>query len=468
MNTSKVLSIIALYVMPVFSYAQAPDTLWTRTYGYPNGIEECWEGIGTPDGGLVMAGSLTDSTLLNRIYAVRINSDGDTIWTRTYAYNCAGLAICMTPDNGFILAGVDITIDAFAYIVKIDSTGNEVWSHVYDTWGDGSFRSCRPAGNDGYILAGYAYTGDILLVRINSSGDTLWSRTYGGDQADRAWSVKQTSDDGFIVAGWTESYGNGMADFYIIKTDQNGDSIWTRSYGGQGNEEAREILETPEGDYVFCGKRSDLYNDPDYYLMKIDSQGDSLWARYYSDQFSRYHGVIHSLSVSANGGYALIGYNGRSDILVVKTDNDGDSLWAINFMDDPVVKFKSRSIIQSQDGSYFLCGYYQDIWVAKLAAENTGTEEEIAGLPGNISLCQNYPNPFNSSTAISFSLPEPENITLAIYDLLGRKITVLAKGYFGAGSHKITFNAENLTSGVYFYDLNAGSIKQTKTMILLK
>ncbi|UCC79266.1 MAG: T9SS type A sorting domain-containing protein [Candidatus Zixiibacteriota bacterium] len=467
-KTGLILSVIYLIVLQSVAYAQAPDTLWTKTYGYPDGIDECWEAVATPDDGLAIVGSSTQLGNLIRLYVVRINSDGDTLWTRTYADYSEGRAICMTSDLGFILSGVIITYDALAYIIKIDSLGNEVWSRVYETWGDGAFRSCQAVGNDGYVLAGYAYTGEMLLVRIDSAGDTLWSRVYGGPQPDRAWSAKPTSDGGFIVAGWTESFGNGLSDFYIIKTDQNGDSLWARTFGGQWNEEARDIIETGDGGFLFCGKRSINYNDPDYYLMKIDSQGDSLWAHYYRDWFPEYHGVIHSLSPTLNGGYGLIGYNVRSDIIVLKTNNNGDSLWAISFIDDPSVRFKSRSIIQSQDGSYFLCGYYQDIWVVKLAPDITGIEDEIVILPDQITLHQNYPNPFNANTTISFTLSDPQNVVLSIYDLLGRKVSVLADGYYDPGIHNITFDAGDLTSGIYFYNLKVKDISETKSMILLK
>jgi hypothetical protein len=467
-KTGFVISVVYLIVLQSVAFAQAPDTLWTRTYGYADGIDECWEAIATPDDGLAIVGSSTQPGDLIKLYVVRINSGGDTLWTRTFADNSAGRAICMTLDNGFIVAGVIITNDAYAYIVKIDSLGNEFWSRVYETWGDGAFRSCKPVGNDGYVLAGYAYTGEMLLVRIDSAGDTLWSRVYGGTEPDRAWSAKPTSDGGFIVAGWSESFGNGMADFYIIKTAQNGDSLWARTYGGQWNEEARDIVETSDGGFLFCGKRSIDYNDPDYYLMKVDSQGDSVWAHYYRDWFPGFHGLIHSLSPTLNGGYGLIGYNVRSDIIVLKTNNDGDSLWAISFIDDPVIRFKSRSIIQSQDGSYFLCGYYQDIWVVKLAPDVTGIEDEIAILPDRITLHQNYPNPFNARTAISFSIPESRYVNLSVYDLLGRRVENLLNGLINAGTHQVVFNADDYASGLYFYRLETGSYSDTRMMVLLK
>lgn len=83
-------------------------------------------------------------------------------------------------------------------------------------------------------------------------------------------------------------------------------------------------------------------------------------------------------------------------------------------------------------------------------------------------LSQNYPNPFNPSTVIIYQLPTAGNVKLKVYDLLGREVANLVEEYKLAGSHEIEFNAGNLTSGVYFYRLQAGSFVETKKLVLLK
>jgi hypothetical protein len=351
--------------------------------------------------------------------------------------------------------------------MKIDSSGNEIWSNIHEDWGAAILRSCQPVGNDGYILSGFTYADDALLARINNSGDTLWSRIYGGSEADKFWSARPTSDGGFIVAGWTESFGNGGSDFYILKTDQNGDSIWTRTYGGQyRNEEAREIMETPDGGFVFSGKSAVSYDSYLYYFMKISSQGDSLWS--FTDSAYVWPGILHSFTPAASGGYAAIGY-ALNTIDVFRISHVGGLYWSTSFLDDSVVVGYARSIIQSEDNGFFLCGNNgSDIWVAKLAPDIVGVEDDIVSLPKDITLHQNYPNPFNASTTISFELPEQRDVNLTIYDLLGRKITVLLDEPMNAGTHQAVFNADDYSSGVYLYNLKTGDINETRSMILLK
>lgn len=89
-------------------------------------------------------------------------------------------------------------------------------------------------------------------------------------------------------------------------------------------------------------------------------------------------------------------------------------------------------------------------------------------LPEDYYLLKNYPNPFNVQTIIEFNLPEEADVELAIYDLLGREIAVLARGLMQAGTHQVAFNAGALSSGVYFYSLRTADIYEVKRMILLK
>ncbi len=97
-----------------------------------------------------------------------------------------------------------------------------------------------------------------------------------------------------------------------------------------------------------------------------------------------------------------------------------------------------------------------------------GVESDDKDLPQNINLSQNYPNPFNPSTIINFKLPLKSFVSLKVYDVLGREIKTLISGERKSGIYNIAFRAEELSSGIYFYKLEAGDFIQTKKMILLK
>jgi len=384
----------------------------------------------------------------------------------------------MSPDNGFVMAGyINENPNEFPFIMKFDSSGNSIWSNNYYPSGNATLRSIKPVGTDGYILTGFKvnniYPDDedsVLIFRIDSDGDYLWSRVYGGNNDERAWSVEPTSDGGFVVVGWTGSFGNGASDFYIIKTDADGDSVWTRTFGSEWSDEGRDILETADGGYVFAGKRAIGQSQAQHHLMKINSQGDSIWAHSYFDNGA--YTITHSITHTSDGGYALIGYCPYNPttryIYIIKTDAEGDSLWSKRFINQPL-NYYARVIIQSQDGSYFLCGNnLEDIWVVKLAPEITNIGNGNNLHPNIFTLFQNYPNPFNATTTISYSLPDRSEISISIYNLLGQRVETLFEGVQNAGEQTLTWDASHFPSGIYFARLETVERTMNIKMVLLK
>jgi len=108
------------------------------------------------------------------------------------------------------------------------------------------------------------------------------------------------------------------------------------------------------------------------------------------------------------------------------------------------------------------------VWSLTVAGLITAVNRKAREIPNRFSLSQNYPNPFNPLTVISYQLPVNTLVTLKVYDILGRLVTTLVEGRQTAGTHSVTFNASNLSSGVYFYRLTAGSYVLTKKLMLLK
>jgi len=99
---------------------------------------------------------------------------------------------------------------------------------------------------------------------------------------------------------------------------------------------------------------------------------------------------------------------------------------------------------------------------------STKVKSTINPVPTSFALNQNFPNPFNPSTQISFQLPSDSRMTLKVYDVLGREVATLIDGYQTAGVHQVQFNAQNLSSGIYFYRLSASGQDFVKKMLLLK
>jgi hypothetical protein len=470
MKKTFLILIAVLFILPVYSYAQAPDTLWAKHYGF-SAYDEAWQIKKTIDGGFIVVGYTNND---GDIYLLKTDEFGDTLWTRMLGNTPVDIGRSIEPleDGGYILTGYS---DGDIVLIKTDSWGNILWDSYLDTgWG----RAVRTTTDGGFIVAGYSSVIDsseqIYIAKTDSGGSLIWSKTYGGNEPEMAWDVLETPDGGFAVLGWTESYGYGMADIYLLKIDSGGDTLWTRTYGNIGNDEGRSIIVKDDGGFVIAGKLSrDTYNY-DISVINTDSAGNIIWSASFIQNDRT---VANSIFPASNGGFVLTGTKIDANYLfssfVMKVNDNGDSLWT-RVIEDPEQNLYCRSIVQADDGGYVAAGYHQvpgranDVFLVKLAPDIVGTYDEIVSLPEHITLHRNYPNPFNANTTISFTLPEPGNISLSIYDLLGRKIAIMADGDFNAGVYDVNFDASDLTSGIYFYNLKAGDISETKSMILLK
>ena len=172
---------------------------------------------------------------------------GDTLWTRTYGGtdDDEGHSVQQTADGGYIIAGYDHVLRRRrrdVYLIKTNASGR----HALDQnlWRDSAMtratRSSRPlmaaTSSQARTSSFGAGSYDVYLIKTDASGDTLWTRTYGGPDGDRGHSVQQTADGGYIIAGSTNSFGAGRRDVYLIKTNAQGDTLWTRTYGGSDDD----------------------------------------------------------------------------------------------------------------------------------------------------------------------------------------------------------------------------------------
>ena len=202
---------------------------WQRTYGGTSGAYG-YSVQQTQDGGYIVVG-YTCSYGYSDVYLIKTDSNGDTLWTRTYggAYGEEGHSVRQTQDSGYIVAGITWSFGNYTqvYLLKTNAGGDTLWTRNYGGMYYNEGQSVWQTSDGGYLgVGGDVYFGDstqVYLIKTNALGDSLWTRTYGGTGDDWGYAVQQTSDGGYIVAGWTFSFGNG-AQVYLIKTDSLGRS----------------------------------------------------------------------------------------------------------------------------------------------------------------------------------------------------------------------------------------------------
>ena len=475
-----------LAVVVVLGNPYAP-ILWTQTFGGgSDDYSECVQQ--TMDGGYIIAGTTSSygTGYDSDVYLIKTDGIGNESWYQTFGGSDSewGQSVQQTTDGGYIIAGHTESYGAGGYdvyLIKTDEEGNELWSQTFGGvgWDDGY--SVQQTTDGGYIVAGTTSsygTGndDFYLIKTDGNGNEAWSQTFGGTGADWGHGVQQTTDGGYILAGYTGSYGAGGGDFYLIKTDGDGNETWSRTFGGTGPEYGYSVQQTTDGGYIIAG-RTGSYGalGTDVYLIKTDNNGIEVWSQTFGGSG---WDCGYSVQQTSDGGYIIAGQTssygaGNEDFYLIKTDADGDSIWTKTFggSSDDV----GKSVQQTTDGGYIIAGYTDsfgvsesDVYLICLEGE-LGVEEHFGSPhPSEFILYPAYPNPFNPSTTLSFSLPTAGEVALNVYNIQGREVAKLIDGFQPAGSHQVTFDAKNLTSGVYFVRLEAGDFSQTEKLLLIK
>jgi hypothetical protein len=471
MNTLLLIKNLLLMLIwgTISAFAQAPDTLWTKIYGgtdYDRGNSM----VKTSDGGFAIVGETGgyfNAGLFTNgdVWLVKMDQMGDTLWTKTYGGPGIdeGNSIQQTSDNGYILAGAKSNnLQIYdAWLIRTDENGDTIWTKTYgENFGEENILSVRQTSDNGFIFTGFAstqttFSRDVWLVRTNENGDTLWTKTFGGTGPDLGNSVLQTSDNGFIVTGSTRVIGNN-SDLFLIRTDENGDTLWTKIYNGQPSfntvDEGRDIIELSDNGFIILG-----FSNANVWLLRTDENGDTLWTKHIP-------GGGNSIRQISDGGFIFAGGG-----WLIRTDANGDTLWTKTLDGLP------NSVEQTSDGGFLASGYtflnntLEDLWIVLLDSEGTTAINDGQSIhPDQFMLLQNYPNPFNPTTKIIWRSAASGWQTLKIYDVLGNKIKTLVDEYKTAGTYEVEFDAGILPSGIYFYRLQSGKYSDTKKLILLR
>lgn len=191
----------------------------------------------------------------------------------------------------------------------------------------------------GYLIAGYTNTSilydcDVMVIKTDAFGNKAWSKTYGGNKPDFPYHMLPTTDGNYFLVGYSQSYsGGGDMDILLIKIDPSGNQLWLKTYGGNGNDYARDITATADGNYMIVGSSNIPSQPHNANLIKIDPAGTVIWSKYYGGSANDYGCAIKQCS---DGGYIMLGQTysygvGSGDAYLVKTDAAGDTLWTKTF-----------------------------------------------------------------------------------------------------------------------------------------
>lgn len=252
-------------------------------------------------------------------------------------------SVKQTSDGGYIITGsreMNTRSDYNVLLIKTDKEGNRQWEKILEGSSEEGANSIIDI-KDGYILLGWtlsygAGAKDIWLIKTDKNGEKLWSRTFGGKSNEEAYDFRQTSDNGYILAGCTNSFGNGDFDAWLIKTDANGNIQWNKTFGGKGTDCATSVQQTLDGGYIIAGSTGP-YEENDMKLRGEDVELPYL-GRGFKLKFSRYEGFWNSP-------------------WLIKTDIDGNEQWNRTFRKKSIFKNEGIFVRQTSDKGYLITGH---------------------------------------------------------------------------------------------------------------
>lgn len=296
------------------------DTLWTKSYSTVNNYTRV---IQTNDGGYM---------LNNGNSIIKTDVVGNVTWAKQTSGLYGPYVIRQTNDGGYIMTGGALA----RFVGKLDHNGNFTWNKFYNIYwtsgvGQGNTTDIRQTSDGGYILVGYTYMygaggADYCLTKTDNSGNVLWYKTYGGPGHDLAECLQIAPDGGFIISGRTQSFGAGSWDMYVVKTDALGNLLWSKTYGGADNDYSTAIVNTSDNGYLICGPSLSFTGGPlnKVCLIKTDSSGSLSWSNAYL--YSANTNMANALQTS-DGGYIIgssysFGPNGA--LMLMKTDTAGN------------------------------------------------------------------------------------------------------------------------------------------------
>jgi hypothetical protein len=450
---------------------------WQRLYNGPyNQQDACLDLCDAGNGNFFSAGwSKKPTTQGYFVYVLKLNPLGDTIWTRIIdSVSNEALACAPSGDNGVVIVGEG------HFALKLDSSGNIAWKKFYGDGGircydiirtsDGGFLAC----GEQLVVSGSVFRYDSYVMKLDFNGNMLWDTAYLALFDKPLKSVVEINGVGYIYTGYVRNFISDTVKCLILKADYSGDIIWEKNLKIFNRNASGNRIEKISNQFIVVGETSEItLTIGKVFLLKIDSAGNFLSTKLVNSNETVRCTDFKLLNLNR---FALTSFNhvDIAKVLII------DTLGNINVERSFPTQYYTFlfSIMPLGNGDIILGGGARftvedaDVWIIRsdslLNFPPIGIHTYTNNIPLMYKLFQNYPNPFNPSTNIKFSIPERSLVTVKIYDLLGSEIKTLVNDDMPAGNYRAQWDAAGNASGIYFIVMQAGAVKLTKKMALLK
>ena len=292
-----------------------------------------------------------------------VDFNGELLLSREVGSGTEGAGLKYTQDNGLILVGsiTDENGDKNVYLAKTDTDGTLHWERNFGGPLSDQGRDVIELENGAFMIIGTtqsfgAGVASMYVIRTDFEGNEIWSRTFGGEGLDGGSELVQVNSFEVMLLGFTESFGAGGRDIYLQSVSTDGDSLWSSTYGGSGYEESQSIARTSDGGFIMCNHSAS--NEPNHSIVatKMNSNGQVVWEQEFGTATAHEGG--EGVLADSEGNYVFLGrsnsFSDDEQVYLIKTDATGNVLeeWVEGFeLNDQ----RGNDIIE-HDGSYFICG----------------------------------------------------------------------------------------------------------------
>jgi len=465
----------------ILKYSTSGTLMWVKNYAGNNESQDNGYDIAIDRNQNVYAIGRSYDMLGMEIVLLKYDNNGNFLWESRdtgSAYETMSMILFDNNDNiyDFGLRNDGININ------KISSTGSVLWKRILlPSEGMSCLFSDAVIDDLGNLFVGGNVEIDTSIYRfvvykISSNGDILWYRIFNRPISNLCdlEQIKLFNSQYLYIAGTVERDSTGK-DYFTVKLDQNGDSIWGDFYNSNGvSNDFVHTLEVDENQNVYiAGHTWESVNQSTTrrnHIVKYNAEGTYIWQKDINFENSI---ILINKSIYKNSFFYFTGsiISNSQDYFTFKVDSEGSLVWKQTYNGTANAWDNSRDIVVDNNSSIFITGTSrgtgEDFLTIKYS-QPIGIDPVSSEIPHKFTLHQNYPNPFNPSTKIKFELPAAGNVTIRIFDVLGREVSMLVNEFMKQGVYETDFNSADLPSGVYFYKLIAGNFTATKKLIILK
>ena len=352
------------------------NVIWEKTYGGA-ADDRAFYAIPVGDGFLVVGS--TKSIVANTTvgWALKLDRAGNVVWNKTFLEGFGTeIRYAVNLTDGFLLVGNEFLAsgDVNGYVARIDNQGTVLWQTIL-SGGKTDKLFSGIATQDGFVVFGLTSfygngTSAAWVVKLDSSGNVVWNKTYGesADSALRAGVLAQDGD--YVAAGYMDSKGDNNYDFYLLKIDPNGNMVWNKTYGGAESEKAYSMTKAPDG-YVLVGDIESPTSSTDAWVLKVDGNGNTLWNKTVGGKEADSPAYI---TQSKDGGYLVAGFTfsfgqGQRDFWLFKINDQGQVLFSCTQGNEAFQE--AYSVIETGDNAYVMVGWTDPIGQLALIGKAT-------------------------------------------------------------------------------------------------